>query len=49
MLKSATQSDREQREAQTVSKAVVRAAAALGLSNRALAGVVACRRPRSRA
>ncbi|KMO23371.1 MbcA/ParS/Xre antitoxin family protein [Methylobacterium indicum] len=40
MLKSATQLDREQRETQTVSKAVVRAAAALGLTNRALAGIV---------
>ncbi len=45
MLKSATQSDREQREAQTVSKATVRAAAALGLSNRALAGIVGLSEP----
>ncbi|WP_407943580.1 antitoxin Xre/MbcA/ParS toxin-binding domain-containing protein [Methylobacterium sp. EM32] len=40
MLKSVTQPDRAQREAQTVGKAVVRAAAALGLSNRALAGIL---------
>jgi hypothetical protein len=40
MLKSIIQPDRAQREAQTVSKAVVRAAAALGLSNRALAGIL---------
>ena len=40
MLESVTRPDRAQREAQTVSKATVRAAAGLGLSNRSLAGIL---------
>ncbi len=49
VLKSVTQPDRAQREAQTVGKAVVRAAAALGFGNRRTPASSGCPRPRSRA